>query len=60
MSEPLKQSNLFPPMVVQMMAIGEQSGSVEDMLDKVADFYEDDVDQMAERLQALLVPLMIV
>ncbi|MCR2806512.1 type II secretion system F family protein [Paenibacillus soyae] len=60
MSEPLKQSKLFPPMVVQMMAIGERSGSVEDMLDKVADFYEADVDQMAERLKALLEPIMIV
>ncbi|WP_054024134.1 type II secretion system F family protein [Bacillus sp. FJAT-28004] len=60
MSETLKQSNLFPPMVVQMMAIGERSGSTEDMLDKVADFYESDVDQMADRLKALLEPLMIV
>lgn len=60
MSDTLKQSNLFPPMVVQMMAIGERSGSTEDMLDKVADFYESDVDQMADRLKALLEPLMIV
>ncbi|MEV5028733.1 type II secretion system F family protein [Paenibacillus sp. LPE1-1-1.1] len=60
MSEPLKQSSLFPPMVVQMIAIGERSGATEDMLDKVADFYEADVDQMADRLKALLEPLMIV
>ncbi|WP_339203571.1 type II secretion system F family protein [Paenibacillus sp. FSL K6-3182] len=60
MSDTLKQSNLFPPMVVQMMAIGERSGSTEGMLDKVADFYESDVDQMADRLKALLEPLMIV
>ncbi|MHA6483632.1 type II secretion system F family protein [Paenibacillus sp. strain BS8-2] len=60
MSEPLKQSKLFPPMVVQMMSIGERSGSIEDMLDKVADFYEADVEQMADRLKALLEPLMIV
>ncbi|MFD0586642.1 type II secretion system F family protein [Paenibacillus sp. GCM10027627] len=60
MSEPLRQSKLFPPMVVQMMAIGERSGSIEDMLDKVADFYEADVDQMADRLKALLEPLMII
>lgn len=60
MSEPLKQSKLFPPMVVQMLAIGERSGATESMLDKVADFYEADVDQMADRLKALLEPLMIV
>ncbi|WP_138753249.1 type II secretion system F family protein [Paenibacillus sinopodophylli] len=60
MSEPLKQSKLFPPMVVQMIAIGERTGATEDMLDKVADFYEADVDQMADRLKALLEPLMIV
>lgn len=60
MSEPLKQSKLFPPMVTQMMVIGERSGAIEDMLEKVADFYEADVDQMAERLKALLEPLMIV
>jgi type IV pilus assembly protein PilC len=59
MSGPLKQSKLFPPMVVQMIAIGERSGAMEDMLDKVADFYENDVDQMADRLKALLEPLMI-
>lgn len=59
MSEPLRKSKLFPPMVVQMLAIGERSGAVENMMDKVADFYEADVDQMAERLKVLLEPLMI-
>ncbi|WP_244226717.1 type II secretion system F family protein [Paenibacillus protaetiae] len=60
MSESLKRSKLFPPMVTQMLAVGERSGSVDEMLDKVADFYEADVDQMAERMKSLLEPLMIV
>ncbi|GGG55481.1 type II secretion system F family protein [Paenibacillus radicis (ex Gao et al. 2016)] len=60
MSEPLKQSKLFPPMVTQMLTIGERSGAVDDMLEKVADFYEADVDQMAERLKSLLEPIMII
>jgi type IV pilus assembly protein PilC len=60
MSGTLKNSRLFPPMVVQMMAIGERSGATEDMLEKVADFYEADVDQMADRLKSLLEPIMIV
>lgn len=60
MAEPMKASGLFPPMVVQMLAIGERSGAIDSMLDKVADFYEADVDQMSNRLKALLEPLMIV
>lgn len=59
MAEPFRKSWLFPPMVVQMMEIGEQSGSLDSMLSKVADFYEADVDAMADRLKALLEPLMI-
>ncbi|MEO3945474.1 type II secretion system F family protein [Gorillibacterium sp. CAU 1737] len=59
MSEPLRRSRLFPPMVVEMMAVGEQTGSLDSMLDKVADFYEADVDAMADRLKSLLEPLMI-
>ncbi|GGG23533.1 type II secretion system F family protein [Paenibacillus abyssi] len=60
MAESLKESWLFPPMVVQMIAVGERSGSLDSMLEKVADFYEADVDAMAERLKSLLEPLMIV
>ncbi|MBH5318232.1 type II secretion system F family protein [Paenibacillus sp. GSMTC-2017] len=59
MAETFKESKLFPPMVVQMMAIGERSGAIEEMLEKVADFYEADVDQMADRLKVLIEPLMI-
>ncbi len=59
-AEPFRKTWIFPPMVVQMMAIGEKSGSLDSMLEKVADFYENDVDTMADRLKSLLEPLMIV
>ncbi len=58
--DPFKDSWIFPPMVVQMLAIGEKTGSIDSMLEKVADFYEADVDTMADRLKSLLEPLMIV
>lgn len=50
----------FPPMVVQMLAVGEKTGALDSMLEKVADFYEADVDQMSDRLKAMLEPIMIV
>lgn len=59
-AEPFKNSWLFPPMVVQMLAIGEKTGAIDSMLEKVADFYEADVDTMADRLKSLLEPLMII
>ncbi|MNG15951.1 Type II secretion system protein F [compost metagenome] len=59
LSDPLRRSKLFPPMLVQMMTVGEQTGALDGMLNKVADFYEDDVDAMADRLKSLLEPLMI-
>ncbi|WP_409346901.1 type II secretion system F family protein [Paenibacillus sp. MBLB4367] len=59
-TEPLRNSWLFPPMVVQMLAVGERTGALDTMLEKVADFYEADVDAMADRLKAMLEPLMIV
>ncbi|MFD0671629.1 type II secretion system F family protein [Cohnella sp. GCM10027633] len=59
MAEPFSRSWLFPPMVVQMMAIGERTGALDTMLEKVADFYEADVDAMADRMKSLLEPLMI-
>lgn len=58
-ADPFRKSWLFPPMVVQMLAIGERTGALDSMLEKVADFYEADVDQMADRLKAMLEPLMI-
>lgn len=59
-AEPFRNTWLFPPMVVQMLAIGERTGALDSMLEKVADFYEADVDQMADRLKAMLEPIMII
>lgn len=58
-SEPLKQTEVFPPMVVQMIAVGEQTGALDSMLSKIADFYEDEVDEATQNLLALLEPVMI-
>ncbi len=55
----MENSNLFAHMVNQMVAIGEESGSVDHMLGKVADFYEDEVDQMVNRLTSLMEPLIM-
>ncbi len=55
----MKDANLFPSMVVQMVAIGEESGSLDDMLGKVADFYEDEVDNAVDSLSSLLEPLIM-
>lgn len=60
LSEPLQEHWVFPPIVHQMTAIGEQTGSLDYMLEKVADFYEEDVDRTVETLQSLIEPLMIV
>ncbi|MCC5859168.1 MAG: type II secretion system F family protein [Ectothiorhodospiraceae bacterium] len=56
----MKLSNLFPNMVVQMTAIGEESGSLDSMLAKVADFYEEEVDNMIDSLSSLLEPMIMV
>lgn len=56
----MKQQNLFPHMVIQMVSIGEESGSLEDMLSKVADFYEEEVDNMVDALSSLLEPIIMV
>lgn len=55
----MQSCELFPNMVVQMISIGEESGSLDDMLAKVADFYEDDVDNLVEGLSSLLEPLIM-
>lgn len=59
-AEPFRDTWEFPPMVVQMLAVGERTGALDSMLEKVADFYEEDVDHMADRLKAMLEPMMIV
>ena len=58
-SGPLKNHPVFPPMVVQMIAVGEDTGQVDDMLDKIAEFYEQETESTTESLTALLEPLMI-
>jgi len=58
-SEPLKNTDVFPSMVVQMVAVGEQTGALETMLNKIADFYEDEVDEATANLLAMLEPIMI-
>ena len=56
----MKQQNIFPHMVIQMVSIGEESGSLDDMLGKVADFFEEEVDNMVDALSSLLEPLIMV
>ncbi len=58
--EPLEKSKMFPPMVIQMINIGEETGALDQMLGKVADFYEQEVETQLESLAAALEPLMIV
>jgi type IV pilus assembly protein PilC len=59
-AEPLKQSGVFPPMVVQMINVGEQTGGLDEMLSKIADFYDDEVDNAVASLTSVLEPIMIV
>jgi type IV pilus assembly protein PilC len=59
-SGPLKESGAFPPMVVQMINVGEQTGGLDDMLSKIADFYDDEVDAAVSALLSVLEPIMIV
>ena len=59
-SEPLKESGVFPPMVVQMINVGEQTGGLDEMLTKIADFYDDEVDAAVTALTSILEPIMIV
>ncbi|WP_077706098.1 type II secretion system F family protein [Virgibacillus dokdonensis] len=60
LSEPLANSWVFPPLVSQMVAIGEQTGSLDYMLTKIADFYEQDVDRTVDSLKSLIEPVMII
>ena len=56
----MQETNLFPNMVLQMTAIGEESGSVDDMLNKAAEFYEDEVDNSVAQLSSLMEPIIMV
>ncbi|MEG6584049.1 type II secretion system F family protein [Dendrosporobacter sp. 1207_IL3150] len=59
LSTPLGSSNIFTPLVIQMVAVGEETGELDKMLDKIADFYESEVDDSVNRLNSLLEPILI-
>lgn len=59
LSGPLAQHEVFPPMVVQMLGVGEDSGAMETMLEKISEFYDDEVESTTEQLTSLLEPIMI-
>lgn len=59
-SEPLEKSKLFPPLVTQMIKIGEETGELEKLLSKIADFYEEEVDQAVKNLTALIEPIITI
>ncbi len=60
LSEPLEDTGVFPPMVIHMISIGETTGALDTMLEKVADFYDDEVDVAVSTLTSLIEPIMIV
>ncbi|MBI3039070.1 type II secretion system inner membrane protein GspF [bacterium] len=59
-AEPLKNSNVFPPMVVQMIAVGEETGELDKMLSKIADFYDTEVDTAVKGITSIIEPIVIV
>lgn len=59
LSEPFARSGLFPAMVIQMIIVGEETGQLDKMMGKIADFYENDVDQSVDRLKAVVEPVML-
>jgi type IV pilus assembly protein PilC len=59
LQQAMKQADLFPNMVIQMVAIGEESGSIDSMLEKVADFYEEEVDNAVDSLSSLIEPMLM-
>jgi len=59
-AEPLAESNVFPAMVTQMVAVGEATGALDVMLNKIADFYDEEVDSAVEALTSLLEPMLMV
>jgi len=60
LARPLAEHSVFPPMVVQMMAVGEETGALDTMLEKIAEFYEEEVETLVEALASLIEPLLIV
>ena len=59
MVDPLMETKVFPPMVIQMIGVGESTGALDNMLNKIADFYEEEVDVAVENLTALIEPLLM-
>jgi len=59
-ADPLKKSNVFPPMVIQMISVGEETGSLDTMLIKISDFYDREVDESVKALTSMIEPLIIV
>jgi type IV pilus assembly protein PilC len=59
-TQPLKESKVFPPMVIQMISVGEQTGGLDEMLSKIADFYDEEVDAAVSALTSLIEPVVIV
>lgn len=59
-AEPLKETGIFPPMVIHMVAVGEKTGDLADMLKKVSDFYQEEVDAAVEALTSVIEPIMII
>jgi type IV pilus assembly protein PilC len=59
-AEPLAETKVFPPMVTQMIAVGESTGAVDSMLNKIADFYDEEVDSAVANLTATIEPVLIV
>jgi type IV pilus assembly protein PilC len=59
-ADPLSRTGVFPPMVCQMIAVGESTGAVDSMMEKIADFYEEEVDQAVDNLTSMIEPFMLV
>jgi type IV pilus assembly protein PilC len=59
-AQPLVENDVFPPMVSQMVKIGEETGELEKMLGKIADFYEDEVDAAVQSLTSIVEPVMMI
>jgi type IV pilus assembly protein PilC len=60
LAEPLSKSRVFPPMVVQMISVGEATGALDNMLNKIADFYDDEVDSAVAALTSMLEPMLMI
>ncbi len=59
MAEPLTESGVFPPMVCSMIAVGESTGALDSMLEKIADFYDEEVDEAVNRMTEMIEPAMM-